>query len=242
MAWSEHNRRHLPDARLVAVPGCYPTSVILGAAPLLRAKLVRPERIYAACLSGVSGAGREAKQSSLFCEAGEGVSAYGIGTHRHQPEMEQGAFARRGRAGDRDVRAPSRSHQSRHPCDGRARSGPRYHPGSDRWRVSRRLPRTAICALAGARPVPVDDPRAGLEPRADLRDHRCPREPRGRHVGDRQPGERRGRSGRAMSERDARGWPETTGLRSRRAVSLEVETPWVPAKKSRSTTPAGCAS
>jgi N-acetyl-gamma-glutamyl-phosphate reductase len=85
----EHHRRQLPGARLVAVPGCYPTSVILSAAPLLRAKLVRPDRVFAACMSGVSGAGREAKQSSLFCEAGEGVGAYGVATHRHQPEMEQ---------------------------------------------------------------------------------------------------------------------------------------------------------
>jgi N-acetyl-gamma-glutamyl-phosphate reductase len=85
----EHHRLHLAKTRLVGVPGCYPTSVILAAAPMLRAKLVEPEGILAACMSGVSGAGREAKVSSLFCEAGEGISAYGVGTHRHQPEMEQ---------------------------------------------------------------------------------------------------------------------------------------------------------
>lgn len=85
----EHHRASLEGARLVAVPGCYPTAVSLAAAPLLRAKLARPERILASCLSGVSGAGREAKVSSLFCEAGEGASAYGVAVHRHQPEMEQ---------------------------------------------------------------------------------------------------------------------------------------------------------
>lgn len=85
----EHHRAHLVGTRLVGVPGCYPTSVILGAAPMLRAKLVKPAGILAACMSGVSGAGREAKVASLFCEAGEGISAYNIGTHRHQPEMEQ---------------------------------------------------------------------------------------------------------------------------------------------------------
>jgi N-acetyl-gamma-glutamyl-phosphate reductase len=85
----EHRREALHDARLVAVPGCYPTSVALSAAPLLRAGLVSPDRLLAACASGVSGAGREAKVSSLLCEAGEGMSAYGVGTHRHQPEMEQ---------------------------------------------------------------------------------------------------------------------------------------------------------
>ena len=85
----EHHRRQLPGAKLVAVPGCYPTAVILAAAPVVRAKLARPDRLFASCVSGVSGAGREAKVSSLFCEAGEGVAAYGVATHRHQPEMEQ---------------------------------------------------------------------------------------------------------------------------------------------------------
>lgn len=85
----EHHREALRDAQLVAVPGCYPTSVALAAAPLLRRGLVAPTRILASCLSGVSGAGREAKVGSLFCEAGEGARAYGIATHRHQPEMEQ---------------------------------------------------------------------------------------------------------------------------------------------------------
>lgn len=85
----EHHREALAQARFVAVPGCYPTAVSLAAAPLLRAGLAHPERLFASCLSGVSGAGREAKVGSLFCEAGEGARAYGIGTHRHQPEIEQ---------------------------------------------------------------------------------------------------------------------------------------------------------
>jgi N-acetyl-gamma-glutamyl-phosphate reductase len=88
----ERYREQLKGAKLVAVPGCYPTAVNLAAAPLLRAGLAFPERILAACMSGVSGAGREAKVSSLFCEAGEGISAYGVATHRHQPEMEQELF------------------------------------------------------------------------------------------------------------------------------------------------------
>lgn len=85
----EHHRTELRDARLVAVPGCYPTAVALGAAPLLRAGLARSERLVASCLSGISGAGREAKVGSLFSEVGEGASAYGVAVHRHQPEMEQ---------------------------------------------------------------------------------------------------------------------------------------------------------
>lgn len=85
----EHHREALVGARLVAVPGCYPTAVSLAAAPLLKAGLASPERLLASCLSGVSGAGREAKVGSLFCEAGEGARAYGVAVHRHQPEMEQ---------------------------------------------------------------------------------------------------------------------------------------------------------
>lgn len=85
----EHHRAALKEARLVAVPGCYPTAVALAAAPLLRAGLAKPERLLASCLSGISGAGREAKVGSLFSEVGEGASAYGVAVHRHQPEMEQ---------------------------------------------------------------------------------------------------------------------------------------------------------
>jgi N-acetyl-gamma-glutamyl-phosphate reductase len=85
----EHHRERLSGRKLVAVPGCYPTAVALAAAPLLRAGLVSPDRLLASCLSGVSGAGREAKVGSLFCEAGEGAAAYGVAVHRHQPEMEQ---------------------------------------------------------------------------------------------------------------------------------------------------------
>lgn len=85
----EHHREQLRDARLVAVPGCYPTAVSLAAAPLLRAGLASAQGLLASCMSGVSGAGREAKVGSLFCEAGEGASPYGVAAHRHQPEMEQ---------------------------------------------------------------------------------------------------------------------------------------------------------
>lgn len=89
----EHQRKALFGARLVAVPGCYPTSVTLAAAPLLKAKLASPQRIFASSLSGVSGAGREARLGSLFCEVGEGAGAYGALAHRHQPEMEQALSA-----------------------------------------------------------------------------------------------------------------------------------------------------
>jgi N-acetyl-gamma-glutamyl-phosphate reductase len=72
----------------VAAPGCYPTAVSLACAPLLALDLVEP-RVVADAVSGVSGAGRGLKTSSLFSEANENVSAYGLLTHRHTAEMEQ---------------------------------------------------------------------------------------------------------------------------------------------------------
>ncbi len=89
----EVNRAAIKAAQLVAAPGCYPTSVQLGFLPLLEQKLLVPGSLIADCKSGVSGAGRELKQSSLFSEAAESFKAYGVGGHRHQPEIEQGLAA-----------------------------------------------------------------------------------------------------------------------------------------------------
>jgi N-acetyl-gamma-glutamyl-phosphate reductase len=81
-------RDDLAAARHVASPGCYPTAVSLAIAPLVAAGLVEPMIVANAC-SGVSGAGRSLKVNSLFSEANENVSAYGLLTHRHTAEMEQ---------------------------------------------------------------------------------------------------------------------------------------------------------
>ncbi|MDD3579453.1 MAG: N-acetyl-gamma-glutamyl-phosphate reductase [Desulfobacca sp.] len=82
-------RAKICGARLVGNPGCYPISVILGLAPLLKADLVDPETIIADCKSGVSGAGRGVALASLFCEVNEGFRAYKVAEHRHTPEIEQ---------------------------------------------------------------------------------------------------------------------------------------------------------
>jgi len=79
----------IPDAELVANPGCYPTSAILPLAPLLKASLIEPEDIIVDSKSGVSGAGRTPKLNTHFPECNESISAYSIGKHRHQPEIEQ---------------------------------------------------------------------------------------------------------------------------------------------------------
>jgi N-acetyl-gamma-glutamyl-phosphate reductase len=86
----EIRRSKIKGARLVANPGCYPTSIILGLAPLLKKKLIDPAGIIADSASGVTGAGRAAKVDSLYCEVNEGFRAYGVGgVHRHTPEIEQ---------------------------------------------------------------------------------------------------------------------------------------------------------
>lgn len=82
-------RRQIPQAQLIANPGCYPTSAILALAPLLAGKLIDPKDIIIDSKSGVSGAGRTPKLNTLFPECNESVSAYNVGKHRHTPEIEQ---------------------------------------------------------------------------------------------------------------------------------------------------------
>ncbi len=76
-------------ARLIAAPGCYPTSILLPLLPLLRGNFIAPETIVANSMSGVSGAGRKADLSLLFCECNESARAYGVPKHRHLSEIEQ---------------------------------------------------------------------------------------------------------------------------------------------------------
>ncbi|MDH3348158.1 MAG: N-acetyl-gamma-glutamyl-phosphate reductase [Desulfobulbaceae bacterium] len=83
-------RSQIKKCNLVANPGCYPTSITLGLAPLLRSKLIDPSTIIVDSKSGTSGAGRAAAVGSLFCEVADGFRPYKTGgTHRHIPEIEQ---------------------------------------------------------------------------------------------------------------------------------------------------------
>jgi N-acetyl-gamma-glutamyl-phosphate reductase len=82
-------RERIQRASLVANPGCYPTSAILALAPLLRAGAILPQGIIIDSKSGVSGGGREPKPAFHYPECNESVSAYGVGTHRHMPEIDQ---------------------------------------------------------------------------------------------------------------------------------------------------------
>ena len=82
-------RLKIKNAKLIANPGCYPTSIILGLAPALINKLIDVSTIIADSASGVSGAGRDPQTGSLFCEVEGGFKAYKVGKHRHTPEIEQ---------------------------------------------------------------------------------------------------------------------------------------------------------
>jgi N-acetyl-gamma-glutamyl-phosphate reductase len=86
---SELKREAIAAARLVANPGCYPTSAELPLVPLIEAGMIDADEIIIDAKSGISGAGRAAKEASLFAEVSEGIHAYGIASHRHAPEIEQ---------------------------------------------------------------------------------------------------------------------------------------------------------
>jgi len=86
----EINRERIKGARLIANPGCYPTSVQLGFLPLLASGAVDAGFLVADVKSGVSGAGRKPETHTLFAEAADNFKAYAVGGHRHWPEIKQG--------------------------------------------------------------------------------------------------------------------------------------------------------
>ena len=86
---TEFARTAIANTRLVACPGCYPTSALLPLLPALEKKVIRTDDVIIDSKSGVSGAGRALKEGSLYAEVAEGIHAYGIASHRHGPEIEQ---------------------------------------------------------------------------------------------------------------------------------------------------------
>jgi N-acetyl-gamma-glutamyl-phosphate reductase len=85
----EIHRERLKSARLIAAPGCFPTSIILPLAPFLRGGWIEPDSIVVTSLSGVSGAGRKVELRLLFGEVSDNMYAYGVPKHRHLGEIEQ---------------------------------------------------------------------------------------------------------------------------------------------------------
>jgi N-acetyl-gamma-glutamyl-phosphate reductase len=92
---TEYNRKRIADGRLIACPGCYPTAALLQLLPLVAAGQIDVDDIIIDAKSGVTGAGRALKETSLFAEVAEGIHPYGVAHHRHAPEIEQeiGKFA-----------------------------------------------------------------------------------------------------------------------------------------------------
>lgn len=85
----EINREKIAQSQVIGNPGCYPTTIILGLAPVLEAGLVDVSHVVADCKSGVSGAGRKAEVGTLFSEASDNFKAYGVSGHRHHPEITE---------------------------------------------------------------------------------------------------------------------------------------------------------
>lgn len=85
----ELNRKQIAGARVVGNPGCYPTSVMLGLAPLLKQGLIKADSVIIDAKSGVSGAGRGVNLTSLYSEVNDSIKAYNVSGHRHIPEIEQ---------------------------------------------------------------------------------------------------------------------------------------------------------
>jgi N-acetyl-gamma-glutamyl-phosphate reductase len=86
---TEIYRRDIKRAQLVANPGCYTSCAELPLLPLLKAKAIEPDEIVIDAKSGMTGAGRAAKEEMLFSEGSEGFHAYGVGHHRHMGELDQ---------------------------------------------------------------------------------------------------------------------------------------------------------
>jgi len=86
---AEIYREQITTARLVAVPGCFPATSITAIVPLLEAGAVDPDAIVIDSKTGMTGAGRAAKENMLFGEVSEGIHAYGVGNHRHTAELDQ---------------------------------------------------------------------------------------------------------------------------------------------------------
>lgn len=95
---TEIHREAVQKARLVANPGCFPTSALLPLVPLVDAAQIDADDIIIDAKTGTSGAGRSLKEGSLYCEVTEGVHAYGVASHRHAPEIEQDLSRSAGRS------------------------------------------------------------------------------------------------------------------------------------------------
>ena len=86
---SEINRNFIKKSNYIACPGCYPTSVLLPLLPLVKKKLINTKTIKADSKSGYSGAGKKTNDKKLYPNIDQNISIYGVGQHRHMPEIDQ---------------------------------------------------------------------------------------------------------------------------------------------------------
>jgi N-acetyl-gamma-glutamyl-phosphate reductase len=199
---TEHYRDAIMRTWLVANPGCHTTTAQLPLVPLVRRGLVQLEGIIIDSKTGVSGAGRDAKQASLFTEVAEGINAYGVATHRHTPEIEQCLEDFAG-APVRVTFTPHLIPMSRGIL---ATIYVRLSPGAEPADLHAALARPTRASLSptSCRSEPCRRP---ARPRHEPVPDRCPPEPhprRGdRRLGDRQPREGRLGPGDPEHERDA---------------------------------------
>ena len=114
---TEIRRDEIRAARLVANPGCYTTAAELPLVPCLEEGLIQTSGIVIDAKSGVSGAGRQARESLLHAEVSEGILAYGVASHRHAPEIDQELSRAAGSPGPVHLHAPSRADEPGHSGD-----------------------------------------------------------------------------------------------------------------------------
>ena len=211
-------REAIERAQLVANPGCYTTCAQLPLIPLLRAQAIDPDEIVIDAKSGMTGAGRAAREEMLFSEVSEGFHAYGVGRHRHMAELDQEFSTAAGRA----VIVTFTPHlvpmnrgilstiyvRSTHRLGG--------GPACDAGEVLRQR---AVRARAAVRHGAAHPPRARLQHDLHRGGGGPHRGPRHHLLGARQPGQGRLRPGRAEHEPDAR-LPRDHGARAGGAVSV----------------------
>ena len=198
----ELHREDLKEATLIATPGCHVTAATLALAPLVDAGVIETTGVIVNSITGVSGAGRSLKHTSMFCTVDEDVNAYGLLDHRHTPEIEQetGAqvlFTPHLAPLSRGLLATCYAKPTGHADD-------RLAAGDAR----RSIPRRAVRRRPSG--IPVDEGHVGKQRRVHHRALRRAHQHRDRDLRDRQPGQ--GRVGRCGAGRQRR--PRSAGDRT----------------------------
>ena len=216
---AEIHKREIKKARLVANPGCYTTCAQLPLMPLLKNKAIETDGIVIDAKSGMTGAGRAAKEAMLFSEVSEGFHAYGVGDHRHMAELDQ-EFSL---AAGKEVIVSFTPHlvpMNRGILSTIYVQGRRGRTPEELHEILLKFyEKSRLRACAAVRRDAADPACARFQLDLHRRCEGSRAGPRDRHLGARQPGEGRVRSGDPEHEPDAR-ISRDHGDRSDRAVSV----------------------